>query len=283
MHICQLSNDQVQRIRLVSNFKESIYSNLDISATLDFFLKRYVRPLSRHVNIQDSVVVDCASGYGWFSFAYLMAGGKRAIAVDSDVNRLSAAAKIAEILSVDKRIEFVCAGLQDLPFREKEVDIFVSIETLEHIGKNNIIPALQNIKKCTSKVVLLTTPNKLFPIVAHDMKLPFVHWFPVDLRRMLAKLLGREKMGYKNEFVSPFDLQILRNIFRPASTCMSFSNYKDYIDHYPFYLPYGDNDKIRWQAKPSFMKAIYFMIASLIFRQNSYWIMPSLSSIFVSK
>jgi len=213
----------------------------------------------------------------------LLAGGKRAIAADLDEERLAAAREIATVLSIEDRMKFIHAPIQDITLKENEADIFVSIETLEHIGKKNIKTALRKIKDCASKVILLTTPNKLFPVIAHDTRLPFLHWLPAKRRSSLAKLFGREKSNDENDFLSPLDFRILTPKFKPVSTCLTFSTFKEYIDHYPFYLPYGDNEKERWKVKPYLIKPAYYKTASGVFGRCSYWVMPTLASIFVRK
>src|SRR5262245_6081367 len=126
---------KLESIRSVPHFRNSIYHNLDIKATLDFFTRRYVEPLSHFVDISRCVVVACACGYGWFSSAYLLAGGKRVLAIDLDAERLEAAKEIAKILRVDHAMECVVSPIQNIPLGVNEADVFVTIETLEHIGK----------------------------------------------------------------------------------------------------------------------------------------------------
>jgi len=279
----QVSDIHVNRIRSIPHFRASIYRDLEIGNTLDFFTRRYVRPLVEHLNISESVVVDCACGYGWFSFAYLLAGGKKAIAVDLDAERLLAAKEIAKILSVDNRMAFINSEIQEIPLASNEADIFVSIETLEHIGRNNIITALCRIKDIAAKGVIITTPNKFFPAVAHDTCLPFIHWLPTKRRRGYARLFGREELDQGNEFLTPLDLNILRGKFKPVSACLTFRNFEDYRNHFPFYQPYGPDESERLQVRPAATKALYYMVASKVFGANSYWVMPSLSRLFIRR
>ena len=209
-----------------------------------------------------------------------MAGGKAVIAVDTDKERLEAAQSIADVLLVADRMKFIVSPIQDIPLTTNEVDLFVSIETIEHIGKSNIRPALERIKDITAQGVLLTTPNKFFPVVAHDTRLPLIHWLPPNKRKKYARLFGRENLEDGNEFVSPLDIGVLLDKFRPVSTCMIFQNFKDYQEHFPFYLPYGSDEKKRFVMRPPLGQSMYFRIASALFGRYSYWIMPSLSHIF---
>jgi 2-polyprenyl-3-methyl-5-hydroxy-6-metoxy-1,4-benzoquinol methylase len=279
----QIGSETSDRIYAIPNFRASPYHNLNIAGTIDFFTRRYVTPLTRIFDIKGSSVVDCGTGYGWFSVAYLLAGGKTAIAVDIDGERLSAAKMIAKIFSVDKHMEFIESPIHKIPLSADSVDIFVSIETLEHVGKANIRTSLQRAKEIASRGIIITTPNKLFPAIAHDTRLPFAHWLPKSIRKYYAMISGREKMNSDNTFLSPFDLNVLLDKFKPASSCLTFQTVKEYLSHYPFYLPYGSDEVNRFQYRPSAAKALYYRIASAVLGRYSYWVMPTLARIFVRR
>ena len=281
--LTRVTETDIKRIRSFQRLQNSVYHNLDIAGTLDFFTCRYVQPLARISELSHSVVVDCAAGFGWFSIAYLMAGGKAAIAIDVDTERLEAAKEIAKVFSVADRMEFISSKIEDIPSEMNEADFFVSIETLEHVGRKNIRAALQRIKGIASKGVVITTPNKFFPIVAHDTRLPFIHWLHPDQRNKFANIFNREDMDQGNEFLSPIDLSILFDKFRPFSKCLTFQNYGEYRKSFPLYLPYGANEEKRRISRPSLFKATYYKVVSDILGIYSYWSMPSLTRIFVRK
>lgn len=279
----RIDPEGVRRIRSVPYFQASQYGDLDVDGTLGFFVRRYVRPLSNLLDISSTTVVDCSAGLGWFSIAYVLAGGESAIAVDLDHDRLAAAKSIAEILSVAERIEFIGASIQHTPLAEDSVDVFVSVETLEHVGRRNIDAALRRIRDIACKGVIITTPNKIFPVVAHDTRLPFIHWLSPSRRKTYARLFGRREMDQGNEFVSPFDLRILLEKFEPASSCLTFPDFESYMEHFPYYLPYGPEHHNRLRVQPSIAKAAYYWIVSKALGRHSYWLFPSLSRIFVVK
>lgn len=278
-----ISENAVESIRSLPYFQSSVYHDLDISATLDFFFKRYVHSLEKLFDIQESIAVDCGAGHGWFSFAYILAGGKGVIAVDIDVERIQMAKKIAEILSIEDKIEFIKSPIHTIPFSTNEIDIFVSIETLEHVGKRNIGASLKKICNVTSQGVLITTPNKIFPIIAHDTRLPFAHWLPPSLRRGYAKVFNREDLDDENEFLSPLDVRCLLEKFEPATSCLTFQTFMEFKNHYPFYLPYGSSETQRIKTKPSALKSAYYWMASILFRKNSYWVMPNMAHVFIRR
>jgi ubiquinone/menaquinone biosynthesis C-methylase UbiE len=272
----------IERVRSVPYFEKSIYHDLDLIGTLDFFNRRYVNPLNSWVDISEATVLDCGAGFGWFSIAYLMSGGAKAILVDMDKDRLQAAKEISRIFAVDDRAQFLNASFNSLKVEQEKVDIFVSIETLEHVGQKYIRPSLDKIKRIAAQGILITTPNKLFPVIAHDTRLPCAHWLSPGIRQLYAELLGRGSMNANNAFVSPFDLNILMDKFAPVSKCLTFSGFNEYRSHFPFYLPYGKH-RHRHRARPSALESVYYRVVSSVLGAYSYWLMPSLAHIFLRR
>jgi ubiquinone/menaquinone biosynthesis C-methylase UbiE len=276
----QIAPEVIEQIRANAHLQNSIYRNLDIEGTLDFFTRRYVQPLRRWFDLRNTVAVDCGAGYGWFAMAYLLGGGLRVVAADPDQTRLRSAEEIAQILGVADRMTFIVSTVEALPLATDEADLFVCIETLEHVGQQNIARALQTIKRIAAQGLLITTPNKLFPAIAHDTRLPFAHWLPSAVRQSYAELFGRRHMNANNAFVSPTDLALLRDKFHPVSSCLTFATFEEYMNHFPHYLPYGRNESNRIQRRPSSAKAIYYQWASKLLGVYAYWAMPSLATIF---
>jgi len=258
---------------------------LNIQATINYFFHTYVSSLKNHFDIDKCTVVDCAAGFGWFSFAYILAGGKHAILVELSETRIEASKEIAHILGIENKLRFLRSPIQELPLDENEVELFVSIETLEHVGKDNIKKSIELINRVTSTGVLITTPNKLFPKIAHDTQLPLIHYFPLGKRKMLAKLLYRKEISEygHNDFASPFDIAKLRGKFKPVSKCLMFDNYDGYINSYPYYLPYGINESGRYRNSPPRWQARFYRLMSSLFGVNSYWALPAMKIILERK
>jgi hypothetical protein len=258
----------------------SFYRDLDVDQTLDYMRRRYVEPLRKLLNIEQATLADCAAGYGWLSFAYLQAGGRHAILVDPDAERLKAAAAIAEMLGLAGRCEFVCAYLQDLKIAP--VEVFASIETLEHVGRNNIQACIEVIASTALEAVVVTTPNNWFPSVAHDTGLPLAHWMPQTLRTWYAVAVGRGDRARNNVFLSPMDLRPLQEHgFQPASKYQTFATYAEFASFYPHYLPYGPNEKERFRKSPKAGLAAFVWLAGALAGKKSFTISPNLSSIWV--
>jgi 2-polyprenyl-3-methyl-5-hydroxy-6-metoxy-1,4-benzoquinol methylase len=275
-----VSYDAVAR---VPYFRDSQYRDLDIPLTLDFMTRRYVAPLGRRVDLASATMADCAAGFGWLSFAFLMAGGRRAVLIDVDEPRLGAAKEIARILRVDDRCEFMLTPLQDVRLGEDSVDIFASIETLEHVGKPNIRPAVAAMARCARQAVLLTTPNFLFPVVAHDTGLPLAHWLPAPVRHAYARRMGKAHADRGNVFLGPWHLAGLARKFRPISRYQTFETLAELDAFYPHYLPYGTDNRHRHRAAPKAgLRRLHVALATVL-GPWSFALAPSLASIWLRR
>lgn len=87
-------------------------------------------------------------------------------------------------------------------FNKKEIsqlksDIVISSATIEHVGsfKNQILK-VDNMIKLSKNYVVITTPNRFFPIEVHT-KLPFIHWLPKNIFRKILLLLRIRYFAYE--------------------------------------------------------------------------------------
>lgn len=273
----------IARIGYLRNYDDGIYRDLDIELTLDYMRRRFVAPLSRHIAIEEASLVDCASGFGWLGFAYLLAGGKHAVLVDLDARRLDAAREIAELVGVTERCSFVTDRIQDIALADDGADIFASVETLEHVGPENVRPSLVNMARIAKRAVVLTTPNFLFPVVAHDTELPFAHWLPTRVRRRYAAAAGRAELDRGNRFLRPWQLAPLLAKFRPVSRFQTFATREEYDRFYPHYMPYGPRQVRRWRAAPrAGQRALQTTLAG-VFGTWSFALAPNLASLWLRR
>ncbi len=86
---------------------------------------------------------------------------------------------------------FVKADACNLPFIEKEFDFAFCSAVIEHVGsrqrqKQLILEAVR-----VAKVVMISTPNKWYPIEFHTLT-PFLHWLPPEIFRLFLKMTGRK-------------------------------------------------------------------------------------------
>jgi hypothetical protein len=277
---CAVSARDIDYLR---DYENGLYRDLDIEMTLDYMRRRFVAPLARHVEIGTATLLDCAAGFGWLAFAYLQAGGRHAILVELDERRLDAARTIARHLGVEDRCSFRAERLQDIALTDNSVEIFSSVETLEHVGRGNIRDSVRNMARIAQHAVILTTPNFIFPVVAHDTGLPLAHWLPAGLRRRYAAAAGRAQLDRGNQFPTPWDLAPLLTKFRPASRFQTFDTGAEFDRFYPHYMPYGGNSAQRLRLKPKAgLRALHSGLATVLGRY-SFTLAPNLASLWLRR
>lgn len=272
-----LTAEQIARIKAVPGLRTNQdYAGLDIAQTLDYWSGRYVRPIAGYTDIAGKTICDCAAGFGWLGFAFLLAGGGKAVLVEPLAGKHQASREIAAILGVADRCEFYDCYMQDLPLPDQSVDIFATVETLEHVGRGNIAACLDTVVRLTRELVLLTTPNALFPLEWHDTRLFFTHWLPRRLRQPYARLLGRSNTLF-NDFAPPWSLAPLNRAFTPVSRVMMYRDMAAWRASYPFYSPYGH---FPVKQRPPAILALYYRITSLLLGRRSHWLAPNLASVW---
>ena len=210
--------------------------------------------------------------------AYLLEGGLGAIGIDTNEAALQVGRKFARILELDDRALFCHASVTELPVADAAVDVVTCIETLEHLS-GDADRALAELNRTAGAIILVTTPNKLFPMVAHDTGLPFAHWLPPRWRGPYAWLFGRKNEDEGNIFVTPF--QIMRGLagFRLVSEFLGFASFAEFLESYPHYLPYMGPGVAGVRDLGTAKRAFYRLVYSA-FQRKSFYILPSLTGIF---
>ena len=83
-------------------------------------------------------------------------------------------------------------------FSKKEInilksDLVISSAVIEHVGNfKNQTNKVRNMIQLSKKYVIITTPNRFFPVEVHT-KLPLIHWLP---KKMFRKILLSLRMDY---------------------------------------------------------------------------------------
>jgi len=230
-----------------------------------------------HLLTREQTVVDIGAGFGWLAMAFALKSDARIIAIEPDEERLMAGREIAQVMGIARKIEWRPGLLGNLPLENQEADVVYCIEVLEHVQRSK--GALMDLCRITKDKLILTTPNKWFPLIAHDTELPFCHWLPVFLRNVYAKACNRSHMENDNLFWSPYTLKKNMKDFKRISRWLHYSYLQRYFDTYPFFLPYKQGSYVEdiSQAK----KWYYKFAAS--FGRYSYLLAPNLAGVFQRK
>lgn len=87
-------------------------------------------------------------------------------------------------------IRFIKADACHLPFSEKSFDLVFCSAVIEHVGSRQ--KQIQLIKELTrvGRIIVITTPNRFFPIEFHTLT-PFIHWLQPSIFRAFLKITGR--------------------------------------------------------------------------------------------
>jgi SAM-dependent methyltransferase len=85
---------------------------------------------------------------------------------------------------------FIKADGRHLPFPDQSFDLAFCSAVIEHVGsKSQQMQLLAELTRVAERVVL-TTPNRYFPIEFHTLT-PFLHWLPPRVFRGFLSLTGR--------------------------------------------------------------------------------------------
>lgn len=272
-----LTTEQRDRIGRVGHLAANAYRDLDIERTLEFYRRRYVLQAQRFRAIAAGTrIVDVGAGYGWLAMAFARDTAAQITAVEPDPERLAAGREIAEILGLSSRIEWINAPLGAIPLADRAAEIVYCIEVLEHVGGSPA--AVRDLARLSTDLVVLTTPNAWFPVIAHDTRLPFAHWLPKAVRHRYARLMGRDKGEMDNHFWSPVALDRELGEFDVVSGFLHYRSIADYLATYPFYLPYLDGGS-REQSGPGRLKLAWYRLAASLGGRSRY-VLPNLAAVY---
>jgi hypothetical protein len=110
-------------------------------------------------------------------------------------------------------------------FSKKEInilksDLVISSAVIEHVGNfKNQTNKVRNMIQLSKKYVIITTPNRFFPVEVHT-KLPLIHWLPKKLFRKILLFLHMDYFAYEKNLnlLSIIELKrILDNFSREIS------------------------------------------------------------------
>ncbi len=131
--------------------------------------------------------------------------------------------------------EYILGDITREDFSSSKYDLVTCSAVLEHCGvKERQFQAIANLLSVTDKYLLLTIPNRWYPIELHS-KLPLLHFFPKNLYRALYSFFGytelalEENLNYISrtsvlEQIREFDpdLQVRVERIRTFGFCSNF-------------------------------------------------------------
>jgi SAM-dependent methyltransferase len=269
-----ITRENVERILAVPHFGGSHYASWNINKIYQSYLLLFADLLGTYERGRPvSTVADIGAGYGWLSFALAARTDARIIAIEMNEPRLVAARQIAEILGVADRIDWRVGALPNLPLGDQEADVSFCVEVIEHAGDQPEV--VEELGRVTRDLLVVTSPNKLFPIIKHDTKLPFCHWLSLKMRDRYAALFNRLSMQDNNLFWTPNGVSAALPDFERISAFLQFPSYQDYAaaERKLGGNASGSSELFR-QAREAF-----FRTASLA-GKNAVYILPNLASAY---
>ena len=118
----------------------------------------------------------------------------------------------------------ITSNLTKKEISQLKSDLVISSATIEHVGSlKNQIKKVNNMIKLSRKYIVITTPNRFFPIEVHT-KLPLIHWLPKNIFRKILLLLGMSYFAYEKN-LNLLDKNDLHNILANFSKKINYKIY----------------------------------------------------------
>ena len=249
-------------------------TNLDIVSAIDYFDKFYTIPLSRHINLTNARLLDCACGKGWFSLSAYFAGCREIVSVDISQEELNKFKEITKILGITGRIKIILGDITHLPFRDRYFDIVASLETIEHIPQNK---GVNELLRVLNNIFIVETINAFFPIDTHDTIYPLVHFLPVFIRRKINQAYGS---GEPSGYISILKLERLLKNFRLLTPFKVFNNVEEWKHCFPVNNPYQGNRPINGDSKKWKLRYYYYRTLFNLLGGNSRFAFDKIHGIY---
>jgi len=123
-------------------------------------LPRYPIPAWPFGEGRGRVLLDIGCAWGRWSIAAARAGFQP-IGLDLHIDALAAATHVSRQLNA--RGDFLCSGIETLPFRSRSVDCVFSYSVLQHIEKNKVLSGFREIARVLKPggMCIIQLPNKI--------------------------------------------------------------------------------------------------------------------------
>lgn len=265
----KLNISQQQRERI------SKITNLDIVGIIDYFNKFYTIPLSKHTNLANSKLLDCACGRGWLSLSCYFAGAREVVAADISKEELNIFKEITEILGIENRIKVILGDVTHLPFRDRYFDVVTSVETIEHIPQRK---GINELLRLANNIFLVETINALSPIDTHDTSYPLVHFLPVSIRKKINRFYGW--IGDPSLYISTIKFERILKDFKLLTPFKVFHDVEEWKQCFPVSNPYQSNKCINHTSKKWQLRYYYYKILFKLLGTESRFILDKIHGIY---
>jgi hypothetical protein len=103
-------------------------------------------------------------------------------------------------------------------------DLVISSAVIEHVGNfKNQTNKVRNMINLSKKYIMITTPNRFFPIEVHT-KLPLIHWLPKKMFRKILLFLRMDYFAHEKN-LNLLDISELKKILDTFSREISYKIY----------------------------------------------------------
>lgn len=171
----------------------------DTTYTLLDWQQSYVdRFLTFYPKVSKKVVIDCGTGSGYMAIE-LAKKGAYVIATELTIRSLIRLKSIVEEFHLEENVMLVCCSAEELPFKTRSADFFISNAVMEHLPREK--EAIAEIDRVTKKkagllVVVPLMYSYLFPLLVpinkfHDKRIG-------HLRRYDKKSLTQKFKNWKS-------------------------------------------------------------------------------------
>lgn len=182
--------------KLIATFYDSRYQ-------LHPWEKSYVdKSIMNFKSVKNKVVLDCGCGNGYMSIE-LAKRGAYVISLDLTLTQLIRLKAISKRLKLERRILPVCGDAQQLPIKNKKIDMIISNAVLEHLkNEEKSIGEMDRVARKNSKL-MITVP----------LKYRYIHPLLLPINYILDKQIGHLRRYDKNTLVGRLRNWKLANVY----------------------------------------------------------------------